>query len=83
MTQYTEDDLRTVFAEHSAREDGGAPLVSEIRRREVRTRLRRRMTAGSGAGGGHRCGRDPGPRRAPALGGNPGYRTASSTATAS
>ncbi|MEU4228549.1 hypothetical protein AB0F17_30015 [Nonomuraea sp. NPDC026600] len=51
MTQYTEDDLRVVFAEHSAREDGRAPLVSEIRRQGTRTRLRRRVTAGAALAG--------------------------------
>ncbi|MEV0238097.1 hypothetical protein [Nonomuraea sp. NPDC050786] len=47
MTQYTEDDLRAVFAENSVREGGPAPLVSEIRRRGARTRLRRRVAAGA------------------------------------
>ncbi|GAA3261280.1 hypothetical protein [Nonomuraea helvata] len=47
MTQYTEDDLRAVFAENSVREDGPAPLVREIRRRGTRTRLRRRVAAGA------------------------------------
>ncbi|MFG1684079.1 hypothetical protein ACGFNP_28180 [Nonomuraea sp. NPDC049269] len=51
MTQYTEDDLRMVFAEHSARDDGRAPLVSEIRRRGARTRLRRRVTTGAALAG--------------------------------
>ncbi|MFD1547850.1 hypothetical protein [Nonomuraea guangzhouensis] len=47
MTQYTEDDLRVMFAEHSAREDGRAPVVSEIKRRGARTRQRRWVTAGA------------------------------------
>ncbi|MEV0590394.1 hypothetical protein [Nonomuraea cavernae] len=51
MTQYTEDDLRAVFAENSIREDGLPPQVSEIRRRGARTRLRRRATAGAALAG--------------------------------
>lgn len=79
MTQYTEDDLRGVFAEHSARENGRAPLMSEIRRQGARTRLRRRMTSGAVlAGAAAAVVTLAGV--VPSLGGNPGDPTASSTA---
>ncbi|NBE96853.1 hypothetical protein FE391_24100 [Nonomuraea sp. KC401] len=47
MSQYTEDDLRAVFAENSVREAGSPPRLNEIRRRGARTRLRRRVATGA------------------------------------
>ncbi|SEG38883.1 hypothetical protein SAMN05444920_102830 [Nonomuraea solani] len=47
MSNYTEDDLRTVFAEHSTRDGGRPPELDDIRRRGTRARRRRRTTAGA------------------------------------
>ena len=80
MTQYTEDDLRVVFAEHSVREDGRAPLVSEIRRRGARTRMRRRVTAGAALAGAAAAVVTLAGVVVPWSGGNPADPAASSTA---
>ncbi|MFC4117925.1 hypothetical protein [Nonomuraea zeae] len=51
MTQYTEDDLRAMFAQNSVREAGLPPRVSEIKRQGARTRVRRRAAAGAALAG--------------------------------
>ncbi|MGR6924362.1 hypothetical protein ACU635_59750 [[Actinomadura] parvosata] len=47
MTNYTEDDLRSVFAEHGTREQGLSAPLDDIRRRGEARRRRRRTLAGA------------------------------------
>ncbi len=51
MTQYTENDLRAVFAEHSGAGPVRPPRLEEIMRRGRRMRLRRRVAAGAALAG--------------------------------